>query len=104
MQLDRRITIQTSTRSETYPGEWEETWTDGATVWASVHEATGRELIRAGQVDAEQPIVVTTRYRATSTVTTHDRFTYNGEVLHIRSRREIGRRAYLEYLCVRTDG
>ena len=101
MQFDRRVTIQTATRSEVYPGEYEEAWTSGASVWAHVSEETGREAIRAGQVDAEQAVVVTTRYEATQNVTANDRLLYDGEVLHIQSIREVGRRVEREFLCLR---
>lgn len=101
MRFDRLITIQTLSRSEVYPGDYETSWTDGATIRARVQEETGREAIRAGQVDAEQAVVVTTRYKASDHVTVNDRFIYDGDVLNIRSAREVGRKVHREFLCVK---
>lgn len=104
-RLDTKVTAQTSTTSWAN-AEPTKAWADGPTFWASVDEATGREQIRAGQVDARQPVVVTARYADSASVTTKDRLRIGGTeaapdgVLEIESVREVRRRAFREFLCV----
>ena len=103
-RLDRKVTAQRPTTAWEN-GERPEAWADTATFWASVDEATGRERIRAGQVDAAQPVVVTARYADAQSVTTRDRIRLGGTedepegVLDVVSVREVGRREGLEFLC-----
>jgi SPP1 family predicted phage head-tail adaptor len=104
-RLDERLTPQVATRTWSN-GEATETWADGSPVWATVAEMSGREQIRAGQVAATQPVVVTCRYLDTSDLRPQDRFVRaDGTVLEIVSAREVGRREEREFVCaLNSDG
>lgn len=103
--LDTLVTPQTSTKTWA-DGEPTEAWIDGGSFWASVQEATARETIRAGQVDARQPVVVMARYLDAAGVSPTSRLVLDdGRVLDVQSTREIGRRQWVEILCVlNSDG
>lgn len=103
--LDTRLTAQTASHAWD-AGERVDAWSDGPTFWASVDERTGREAIRAGQVDAEAPVVVTARYADAAALTPKDRLRRGGTeaepegVLRIVGARDVGRRRWRELLCV----
>ena len=83
-QLDRRITIQTFVAAGTDSGEPLETYSTLATRWAEVHQATGREIYRAGT-----PIVTTAftfvvrRDSVTKTVTPRMRILWDGRTFDV---------------------
>lgn len=69
--LNRQIKLQTrqpsqATAQDTW-GQEQTNWTDwpsaGATTWARIAPATGREIAQAGAVEAEVSHAITIRYR-----------------------------------------
>lgn len=52
-KLRQRVILQSPSGSRDAVGERTTTWTDVATVWASVNPLTARELIAAGQMQSE---------------------------------------------------
>lgn len=108
MRIGRLDTLVTRRVSTTTWAEAEatEAWADGVQFYADVQEQTGREALRAGQVDARQGVVVTARYADSASVTPRDRLALpDGRVLDVESAREIGRREGREFLCLlNTDG
>lgn len=104
-RLDTLVTPQSSTPTWS-AGEATDSWVDGTAFWASVDEATGREQIRAGQIDSRQAVVVTARYSDTKALTPTDRLALpDGRILDIESIREIRRREGREFLCLlNSDG
>ena len=103
-QLDQIVVAQ-SVEPTWRDGERTDAWTDAGAFWASVREATGREQIRAGQLDAARGVVVTARFGDAGAVTPKHRIRIGGteaepgRVLTIQSTREIGRREAIEILC-----
>ena len=62
--LRHRVTLQSPAGSRDSVGERTTTWTDVATVWASVSPLTARELIAAGQPMGEVSHRVRMRHAA----------------------------------------
>jgi SPP1 family predicted phage head-tail adaptor len=63
-RLDQRITLQQRAAGADALGQESTTWTDLATVWASVTTKRGREFFAAGAVQSEAAAVFRIRYRA----------------------------------------
>lgn len=98
-QLDEQVTPQVATTT-VVRGERVDSWVPGAPVWARVDEQPGREVLRAGQVDGRQNVLVTMRYPDSAALTSADRLVRgSGAVLQIISVRDIGRGQMRELLC-----
>lgn len=95
-QLNRRVTIQTSTMTSDDGGGGAETWADTVTVWARVEALAGTEAWQAMQVAASMSHRVTIRKRA---VTAQQRVKHDTDILLIRSVRPDERNEMLELLC-----
>ena len=81
--LRRRVTIQQkSVTRDTYGAEVI-SWTDVATVWASVEDLSGRELYDAERITTEVTTRIRIRYRAG--ITTDMRAVYGARVFNIRA-------------------
>lgn len=63
-KLRHRVTLQESISSKDSFGAEIETWSDTATVWASIEPLSGKEYFAAQQVNAEINTKITIRYRA----------------------------------------
>ena len=63
-ELRHKITIQAKGITQNEFGEPVETWSDVATVWASVQPLAGREYFQAQQVKADITLRVRMRYRS----------------------------------------
>lgn len=101
-RLRHRVVIQTATEAQDTAGEAIKTWTDAMTTWASVEPLSGRELLRAQEVNAESTIRVRMRYN-THVSQTARLLVDSTRILDINSvinTREIGRE--LELLCSET--
>jgi SPP1 family predicted phage head-tail adaptor len=61
-ELNRRITLQIETITYDTVNEPIETWTDFATVWASIITTGGREFYAAQKLNAETSAVFKIRY------------------------------------------
>lgn len=61
-QLDRRVIVQQRAAADPAYGAVSATWTTFATVWAGIHELTGREYLAARTQEAAQTVQVTIRY------------------------------------------
>ena len=79
--LRHRVTIQSASESVSAAGEVTKTWSDVATVWASIEPLTGREKWLAEQVQAAATHRVRMRYR--SDVGLENRLLYGSRVLDI---------------------
>lgn len=62
--LDQRVTIQAPATGQNDYGEPLLTWTDVATVWASINDLTGREFIAAGAAQSAVTTKIGIRYLA----------------------------------------
>lgn len=99
-RLDRRITIQGKSTTQSDSGEEVVSWVDVATVWAEKVENRGSERFATRQFVGHA--VTTFRFRWSSTVavvTTEHRISYDGREFDITDVREIGRREGLEVDC-----
>lgn len=99
-QLDRRITIQRKSLTQSGSGEEVVTWTDVATVWAQKIENRGDERFAAKQYVGHA--IRTFRFRWSSTVSeisTQHRILFDGRAFDITDVREIGRREGIEIDC-----
>jgi len=88
--MDRRITIQSVTRTQNSFGEMIETWATWATVWAQVNHKAGREKTEADAVRADADVEFLIRYRSGLLPTM--RIVYESNNYDISSIAEIGRR------------
>ena len=61
-RLRHRVVVQTATEGQDTAGEPIKTWNSVYTTWASVEPLSGRELLRAQEVNAESTIRVGMRY------------------------------------------
>lgn len=97
LTLDRRVTI--SRRSSTLDAfnEPVNSWSDIATVWASVVPINDSERLRAGETLALKSSRFTIRWSSTvSGVDPRDRLTFDGSVYDINGVKVIGRKQWLE--------
>lgn len=62
--LRRRVTFQNQTKAGDAAGQRVETWANFATVWGSVQDVSGRELVRGGVAAGQATTVVRIRHRA----------------------------------------
>lgn len=63
-KLDKRITLQQLVAGQDAYGEPVHTWTDVATVWASIDDLTGRQYLAAQAAQNAVQTKITIRYRA----------------------------------------
>ncbi|WP_300338225.1 phage head closure protein [Accumulibacter sp.] len=86
--LRKRITLQQQSQSVDSYGQQIATWTDVATVWASVEPSVGRELMAAQAVSLDQPTTITIRWQAafaSPKAVAAMRVVYNGRLFNIHS-------------------
>lgn len=81
--LRHKVTLQKKVVTEDELKQQTETWTDIATVWASVEPLSGREYFTAKQVNADISVKITMRYR--KDVTPEMRVAFNETVYEILS-------------------
>ena len=62
-RLRQRVTLQSKVAVQNDSGEEVITWTDVATVWASVEPLRGREFVEARRAGAEETTRIVMRYR-----------------------------------------
>lgn len=62
-ELNKRVILQVSTKARTTGGDVTETWTDYATVWAKIRPLRGREYYNAQQIQTENYVEITIRFR-----------------------------------------
>lgn len=97
--LRERVTIQTLETSRDGFGGIVETWETMTTVWASVQNITGREVLAAQQTNAEISHRVTMRYL--DNVVPTMRLLWGTRILDINAALDAdGRGRWLELLCV----
>ena len=87
-QLSRRITLQQQSQTVDSYGQQISTWTDVASVWASIEPSVGRELIAAQAVSLDQPTTITIRWQpafASPKAVAAMRVVYDGRVFNIHS-------------------
>lgn len=99
-RLDRRITIQGKSITQSDSGEEVVTWGVVATVWAEKIENRGDERFAARQIVGHA--VRTFRFRWSDTVSevsTEHRIVFDGRSFDITDVREIGRREGIEVDC-----
>lgn len=82
-ELNRRIALQSVTRTADEGGGATSAWATFATVWAKVEPLDGRERYEAQQVESAVNHRVTIRYRAD--VTARHRVLYGSRALAIRA-------------------
>lgn len=81
-KLDKRLTLQTVTRTSDSQGGYTDTWATLATVWGQLKPVKGFERFQNQQNETPVTHDVLIRYRAG--VTTANRFTYDARVFHIK--------------------
>jgi len=97
-ELNKRITIQSPTRTADGMGGWTEAWSTLATVWAAVWPVSAKEILQGGQTSMELTHRIRIRYR--DGVLASQRILYGTRYLSI-----IGiinpseRREWLDLLC-----
>ncbi len=64
-KLDKRITLQSRSATLDDYGQQINSWSDVATVWANIRPVSGREKMKAMQVDSILSHTVAVRYSAT---------------------------------------
>lgn len=96
-ELRHKVTIQSKTESRSDTGQVTYSWSDTATVWASIEPLSGRELEFAQAVHSETDHKITVRYTA---LTSEDRIKFGDrtfEVLSVKNPHE--RNIKLEVMC-----
>ena len=96
--LDQRVTLQSRSVVTDAYGQDTITWVDIATVWAQCQALRGREFFAAAQVQQEQSVKVRIRYR--SDVDQKCRLVWNGVNHDITGVIPVGRKDFLEILCM----
>lgn len=93
--LRKRITLQQQSPSVDSFGQQVSTWTDVATVWASIEPSVGRELLAAQAVRLDQPTTITIRWQpifASPRTVAAMRAVYSGRIFNIHSVENEGER------------
>jgi SPP1 family predicted phage head-tail adaptor len=96
-KLRERVTVQQSSASRNSLGEAVLSWSDFATVWASVEGVSAREALAAGQQDTT--ITHRVRLRYLPGLTQRDRFSWRSRTLNIVSLLEYDNRAEHVAIC-----
>ena len=96
-KLRERVTVQQSSAARNSLGEAVLSWSDFATVWASVEGVSAREALAAGQQDTT--ITHRVRLRYLSGLTQRDRFSWRSRTLNIVSLLEYDNRAEHVAIC-----
>lgn len=98
-ELRHRVTIQQKTTAQDTYGQPIETWTNVATVWASIEDLRGREFIEARQVPAAE-ITTRVRIRYRTGIEPTMRVIYGSRTLEITAVIDPdGRKRELELMC-----
>lgn len=98
--LDRKITIQAKTVTQSDSGEEVETWSTLATVWAHKIENRGAERFTARQLTGNAVRTFQFRWSTTlSVLTVENQLVYEGVTYDITDVREIGRHEGIEVDC-----
>ena len=101
--LNKRITIQQQISSVDSYGQPVSTWTDVATVWASIEPSVGRELMAAQAVSLDQPTTIVIRWQplfASPKAVAAMRVVYNSRIFNLHSiQNESERNAVLTLLA-----
>ena len=92
-----RVTIQSKTASQNDYGEPVYTWSDVATVWASVNDLTAQELIQGPAELQRVRTIITMRDR--SDVTPETRIVWGSHTYDVESVVHQGSRVYMDVLC-----
>ena len=93
-KMDRRIVIQTVSKTQDAAGQYIETPSTFATVWAWKQDITGRERMRQGRDIASETTVF--RIRWLTGVTTEMKIVHDGKTYDIEGVAEISRREALD--------
>jgi SPP1 family predicted phage head-tail adaptor len=96
--LRNRVTIQTRSESTDDFGEIDFSWSNSATVWATIEPLSGKELMNAQQAGASVSHKISMRYK--SGVNPKDRISYDSRTFEIESVRNFRERDIsLELMC-----
>ena len=93
--LRKRITLQQQTPSLDPYGQQIVSWSDVASVWASIEPSVGRELMAAQAVSLDQPTTITLRWQpafASPKAVAAMRAVYKGRIFNIHSVENEGER------------
>jgi SPP1 family predicted phage head-tail adaptor len=82
-KLNRRVTIKSLGTTQDALGEIVQTWSDLATVWASITDLTGKEFIAAGSTQNSVTTKIGIRYL--STVKSTMRVYYGTDIYNIEA-------------------
>ena len=82
-RLNKKITIQQTTETQSSIGEVINTWATFAIVWAAIEPLLGREYFESQQVNAEETIRFRIRYVAG--ITPKMRISWHSRLFDIRS-------------------
>ena len=96
-RLRERVTVQSASGSTNNLGETVLTWSNFATVWASVEGVSAREALAAGQQDVSLTHKVRLRYL--TGLTQSMRFRWRNRTLDIISLLEHNNRSEHEAIC-----
>lgn len=96
-QLDRRITLQTSTEARSDFGEALPTWSTFVTCWAAVRHGSGNERMVANKNTVIGDAIFTIRYR--DNITEKMRISWDGMIWDIQHIAYIGRRQFIDIIA-----
>lgn len=97
-QMNKRITIQTVTTTQDSYGSQSESWADTVTVWGAIWPLSGKEIVNAGQVEADFNVRIRIRYR--SSVTVKNRIKYGSRYFNIKEVINLNEKnQWLELMC-----
>lgn len=82
-ELRHRVILQRKTVTEDELKQQTESWTDIATVWASIEPLSGREYFAAKQVNSEISAKITIRYR--KGINSAMRVLFGGRIFEVQS-------------------
>lgn len=100
--MRERVTFQREVRTEDGAGGSASTWSDIATVFASVDAASGQEGLASQQLQASVTYRLRARYRAD--ITAAERIDWQGKRLNIRSITQDNRKEFMQIIADEGEG
>lgn len=101
-KLRHRVTIQQKSSGQDSLGQPNKQWVDVCTVWAQVHERSGKELLSSSAEQSETTALIRIRYR--KGITTDMRIVHNpptgsGQIYDITAVITNEKRTQIEMMC-----
>lgn len=104
-EYNRRISLQSATKTKSASGHPTNSWSNYATIWARIRTLSGNEKVRNDQVVGLLSMEVTIRYSSdVSCVKVSDRVVYGSDIFDIKDVRNVDEKNIeIRMLCTKVQ-